>query len=166
MRTGAIACVDDRVLAFVGVGERGAKELSIPGEPRFVALEAIALGALPGLRPGERAMIVGAPLLAGAIGHALKRLFPRDRPSKTRFDPKGCESFPSTHVAHTTALLLAGAEVARRHGAGILPYAAAGAGALVIATARIRAAAHWPTDVLAGLVLGATAAAAAAIASR
>jgi membrane-associated phospholipid phosphatase len=158
MRSGFVARVDTRITERLGVRERGAKRVSAWAEPRFIALETIALALAPRLRMRDRTLLLGAPLLAGLIGHGLKRLFPRERPAKHRFTPQGNESFPSTHAAHSTALLLATARVARRHGAGRWVYVPASAIATVIGIERIRGAAHWPTDVLAGWLLGATAA--------
>jgi membrane-associated phospholipid phosphatase len=158
MGSGFIARVDTRITETLGVRERGANRVSVWAEPRFIALEAIGLALFPRLRTRDRALLIGAPLLAGVVGHGLKKLFPRDRPAKHRFTPQGNESFPSTHAAHSAALLLATARVARRHGAGHWVYVPASAIATVIGIERIRGAAHWPTDVLAGWLLGAAAA--------
>ncbi|MBV9945841.1 MAG: phosphatase PAP2 family protein [Myxococcales bacterium] len=161
MKTGWIARTDERLAAIVGIRERGANRVSVLAEPRFIALEALGLALVPRLRPAERVAMLAAPLLAGLVGHAAKRLLPRDRPAKHRFEPKGDQSFPSTHAAHATALLLVAAAVGRRHGAGIWVYAAALGLAGVVGMERIRAAAHWPTDVLGGAALGMAAAGAA-----
>jgi membrane-associated phospholipid phosphatase len=159
---GLVATVDEWVVERIGIRARTSDRIAVIAEPRFVALEAIGLAALPGLRPRERVMLLVAPVLSGLVGHALKRAFPRERPSKTRFTPQGGESFPSTHAANGTALLLAAARVAAGHGMGGWVYAVAGTSAALIAVARIRGGAHWPTDVLAGTFIGVTAAASAA----
>ncbi|HEX4445469.1 MAG TPA: phosphatase PAP2 family protein [Polyangiaceae bacterium] len=167
MDSGIIAAIDERLAVVAGVHEHSAKRISALVEPRFIALEALGLAMLPRLRPRERSMLIAAPLMAALGGHALKLLFPRERPDKTRFTPTGGQSFPSTHAANSMALLLAAARVTRAHGAGYWVYLAASGLGAVIGVARIRAAAHWPTDVLAGICLGTAAAGcAAAIADR
>jgi membrane-associated phospholipid phosphatase len=145
---------DQQVSAQVGNGQRPADVLSALAQPRTTLIEAVAIAALPKLRRRDRAMILGAPLLAGALGHVLKLLVPRDRPGRTRFSPEGSQSFPSTHAAHTAALAFALAGVGKEHGLGRWPIVAAGAITLAISYARLRAGAHWPTDVAAGSLLG------------
>lgn len=151
---GTSRALDEAWTARVGVRERGIAQLSILAEPRSIAIETAALALLPGLHRRERGLLIGAPLLAGMVGHMLKRLVPRDRPTKSRFAPKGDESFPSTHAANATALALAAAHVARCHGKGNWTFAAAAAAAALVGVARIRVAAHWPSDVIGGALLG------------
>jgi membrane-associated phospholipid phosphatase len=153
--------LDRRWAGRIGAGKGFADRLSYLAQPGMIVLETAAAALLPGLRRNERAAIISAPLLAGLVGHALKLLVPRDRPGLARFSPQGDQSFPSTHAAHATALALAGARAARRHGARPWVHAAAGAVIATIGLARIRASAHWPTDVLAGSLLGVAAAGAA-----
>jgi len=154
VRRGAARDLDASWTARIGVRERGSDRVSVFAEPRFVAGEAVALATLAPIRPRERLAVLLAPLVAGALGGALKRLVPRERPAKHRFDPKGGQSFPSTHAAGTTALGLVTASVARRHDAGAWCFAPALAVGALIGVERIRGAAHWPSDVLAGWLLG------------
>jgi undecaprenyl-diphosphatase len=151
---------DERWVLYLGLGERSAADVSWFAEPRTVALETVALALLPRWRLRERWSIASAPLLAGLAGACLKLWLPRERPNKTRFAPTGDESFPSDHTALAAALVLSVAGAARAHGAGPWVYAVGAAAAALIGVERVRAAAHWPSDVLAGAVLGTMAAAA------
>jgi membrane-associated phospholipid phosphatase len=153
--------LDQQWAGRIGASRGLADHLSYLAQPRMVVLETAAAALLPRLRGNERVAIISGPLLAGLVGHALKLLVPRDRPGVARFRPLGDQSFPSTHAAHATALAMAAARAARRHGAGPWVHAAAGAVIATIGLARIRASAHWPTDVLAGSLLGVAAARAA-----
>lgn len=148
--------LDRELVVHTGVKERGSARASYFAEPLRVVVEATAVAVLvPRLAPRERAMLVAAPLVAVAVGEVLKRLVPRERPNKDRFSPQGGKSFPSTHAACATAFALAGAAVARRHGVGgTWTYGAALALGAWIGVERVRDAAHWPSDALAGVALG------------
>ena len=147
--------LDERLTAKIGVRERSADRLAVFAEPRWVALEALALASIPRLRARERFVIVAAPLAAGVVGHLLKWMLPRERPAKTRFAPNGDQSFPSTHTAYATSLALAATHVACCHGAHAWTYALGVPVAVWIGLDRVRGAAHWPTDVMAGGLVGA-----------
>jgi membrane-associated phospholipid phosphatase len=144
--------------ARVGTGQGGGDHLSRLAQPRNGLFETLLIASLPRLRLQQRAEILAAPVLAGLLGHALKLLVPRERPGKARFSPEGDQSFPSTHAAHAAALSFAVARVARDHGSGRWTPAAAAAVTCLIALARLRASAHWPTDVAAGALAGIAAA--------
>jgi len=154
---------DRRWSARIGKGGKLADDLSRPAQPKNVFVETLLIACLPRLQPGERGAIVSAPLLAGLVGHALKRGVPRKRPGVARFSLQGRESFPSTHAATAASLAFATAHVARQHGAS--RWTVAGAIGLVggVALARLRAGAHWPTDVVAGALLGIASAEAATL---
>lgn len=79
---------------------------------------------------------------------------PRRRPGWAAFADNGRQSFPSTHAAHAAALAFSAARVARQHGAGAWADALAASTVAVMAFERLRARAHWPTDVVAGALLG------------
>jgi membrane-associated phospholipid phosphatase len=145
---------DQQWAARVGTGQAWADRLSYLALPRNVFIEAVALAVFAPLDRRERASILAAPLLAAIVGHALKLSVPRDRPGQARFSPQGEESFPSTHAALATALALAAARVGRQHGLG--PWIQAGSVAVAgaVGLARLRASAHWPSDVMAGWLLG------------
>ena len=146
-----------------GKGGRRADDLSRPAQPKNVFVETLLIACLPRLQPRERGALVSAPLLAGLVGHALKRRVPRYRPGVARFSRQGEESFPSTHAATAGSLAFAAAHVARRHGAGRWTVAVASGLVGGIALARLRAGAHWPTDVIAGALLGIASAEAATL---
>jgi undecaprenyl-diphosphatase len=147
------ADADRAWLARIGTGWGGADLIARLAQPHSIVIETLVLACLPQLHPRERAAIALTPLLAGLAGHTLKLSLPRDRPGKARFSPQGDQSFPSTHAAHATALAFAAASVARRRGHRWgLSAAAIWAGA--IGLARLRAIAHWPSDVVAGWLLG------------
>lgn len=155
---------DRRWAARIGGGGKLADVISLPAQPKNGFVETLIVASLPQLQRRERAVILGAPLLAGLVGHVLKRCLPRGRPGAARFSRQGNESFPSTHAAQAASLALATARVARRHGAGRWANAAAIGLIGLIALARLRAKAHWPTDVVAGALLGMASAEAAAVA--
>jgi membrane-associated phospholipid phosphatase len=139
---------------------RSTERLVALAEPRALTAETAVLALWPGLSTRERASIAAAPGLAGLAGHLLKLALPRGRPGLARLGANGRASFPSTHTAGIAALACASADVARRHGAGWWATAVAGAIALAVGTERIHTRAHWPTDVIAGGLLGVTAASA------
>jgi membrane-associated phospholipid phosphatase len=153
---------DRQWAARIGNGGALADRVSRPAQPRNGFIETLMIACLPRLQPRERAAILCAPLLAGLAGHALKRRVPRDRPGRARLSPQGEESFPSTHAASAASLAIATAHVARQHGARWTNATAMGI-VSVIALARLRAGAHWPTDVVAGALLGIASAEAATI---
>jgi len=146
--------LDRRWAARFGKGKPRALVVSRAATPKVGFFEALVVAALPGLRRRERAATLAAPLLAGALGHGLKRLAPRRRPGWAGWSPNGRESFPSTHTGHAASLAFTAARIARKHGAGAWVDVAAAGVVAVIALARLRAKAHWPTDVLAGALVG------------
>jgi undecaprenyl-diphosphatase len=134
--------------------QRAPERAIVVAQPSAVAVEAAVLALLPGLDLRERGSLLAAPLLAGLLGHLLKRSLPRSRPTRARFSAHGDESFPSTHTAGMAALASTAAFVARRHGAGRWVRAAAGLAVAAVAIERIHTRAHWPMDVVAGALLG------------
>ena len=146
--------LDRRWSTHRGNGKSRALAVSRAAAPKVGFVEALVVAALPGLRRRERAAILAAPLLAGLMGHGLKRLAPRRRPGWAGWSRNGKESFPSTHTAHAASLAFTAARIARRHGAGAWAEAAAAGIVGLIAVARLRAKAHWPTDVVAGALVG------------
>ncbi len=148
------AAFDRRWSSRIGNGKPLALDISRLAQPQVGAVEAVVLAAWPGLRRSERILALAAPLIAGLTGHGLKRLIPRRRPGWAGLSANGKQSFPSTHAAHAAALAFAAAHLARNHGAGTGADAAAAAVLAAIGFARLRARAHWPTDVMAGALLG------------
>ena len=92
------------------------------------------------------------------LPHLLKRIFDQERPDRTTirghlhgvsFSGKALDSFPSGHALHVGALASAATELApaERNAVWII-----GAG---LALTRLALLAHWLSDVLAGLAIGA-----------
>jgi undecaprenyl-diphosphatase len=84
----------------------------------------------------------------------LKKLANRSRPGLTRFQRKGHESFPSSHVAGHAAVLASMWFIAPRSSAWRGVLALACGMSAVIAVERVCAGKHWPSDVVAGTALG------------
>jgi membrane-associated phospholipid phosphatase len=155
VRRGRLGPIDSRWTARVGVKESDGRWLASLAEPRSIAIETLAIVAAPSpLRPQEKLQLLASTLFAGLGGHALKKLVCRARPTKHRFEPDGDESFPSTHTANATALATALATIAYARRGALWPFLPAAAVGLAVGRERIRVAAHWPTDVAAGLLLG------------
>jgi undecaprenyl-diphosphatase len=122
--------------------------------PRVMMVEGFAAAAV--LRKSGRAQVAvaaAAPLAIG-IGKVMKRLISRQRPLPSRLRKNGRQSFPSTHMAGTTALLsclwlVAPPTLNWRAGLSLATI-----GGLVVAIERLTAGAHWPSDVAAGALLG------------
>jgi membrane-associated phospholipid phosphatase len=140
--------------ARVGTGGGPADRISYLAQPRVGIVEAIAVALVPSLHRRERVAILVAPSFAGVVGHLLKLALPRERPGKARFSRTGDQSFPSTHSAHVAALALTTAYVAQGRGHGSWVLGAAVAAAATIGVSRLRVGAHWPTDVVAGWLVG------------
>jgi undecaprenyl-diphosphatase len=113
------------------------------------------------------ATVVGGQLLAEAI----KLIADRPRPDLvTRFDLVYSSSFPSGHstmapvVYLTLAAILAAGEP--RRDVRVLIFSLAVAMTVAVGLSRVYLGVHWPTDVLAGWVLGAAIALVAVVALR
>jgi membrane-associated phospholipid phosphatase len=99
---------------------------------------------------------VAALLLASSCAQVLNRVVSRPRPTARHLPARDAlvhqprtASFPSSHSAVAAAFTTAAARRSPVTGMMLVPLAA------TIAYARIRTRAHWPTDVLAGIGLGA-----------
>ena len=95
---------------------------------------------------------------AMVLDNAIKPLVGRARPSFDQLVGGRGDAFPSGHVTATTALLFAIAlysSVGKEVRARTLIWGSAAAGSLLMAISRVYVGVHWPTDVLAGLALGA-----------
>ena len=145
---------DQQWAARLGTSQSAAERVSYLARPTSVLVETLLLASLPVFSGRDAAALVVAWVTAGSAGHALKLYIPRVRPGKERLSPEGDQSFPSTHTAHATALAFTLAEIVREPGTRYWPYVAAGAAGVCVGVARVRAGAHWPTDVLAGALLG------------
>ncbi len=107
----------------------------------------------------QAAIFAVTVMAAQVIAEAVKALVDRPRPNiVTRFDIVYSSSFPSGHstmapvVYLTLAVILAAGEP--RRDVRVLIFACAAAATFAIGISRIYLGVHWPTDVLAGWVLG------------
>jgi membrane-associated phospholipid phosphatase len=124
------------------------------GGALWVAVGA-ALACRPGrLRRGGRDGVVAVGL-ASASAHLLGRLVSRPRPRARQLPAyqalvrkPSSPSLPSAHAAIATAFTVAVGRRSVAAGCGLAPFAVA------VAYSRIRTRAHWPTDVVAGIVHG------------
>ena len=120
--------------------------------PRATILEGL-VAAMALRNTGSLAVASAAPL-AIALGRILKDLIARPRPFPSRFRRRGRQSFPSTHMAGTTALLTCLWLVAPGTRRWRATLSLATLGGLVVAIERLTAGAHWPSDIAAGALLG------------
>jgi membrane-associated phospholipid phosphatase len=129
-----------------------------------VAAPPIADALLLGFGPALGAdVLVYAQTLAvnSALAAGAKYAFHRPRPLTYQGDPKlidsdeGYGSFYSGHTSTVVAALTAGAWTARwRYGEQGWPWVLVGVGGASVAVERVLAGQHFPTDVLAGALMG------------
>ena len=94
------------------------------------------------------------PVLAGVTSDILKAIFDRPRPDLVpHLDHVSSMSFPSGHATNATALFLIMAFLLPV-GSPKLRLAVAMLLALAVGTARVMLGVHWPSDVVAGWILG------------
>lgn len=134
-----------------GLGGTGVLTLVTLGVAGFLWLEG---------RPEAALLLLFATIGGVLIGHGLKLGFARPRPGLV---PHGSivssPSFPSGHstmtaiVYLTCGILVASTRSRRRVGAYVIGLAAAVA--VLVGISRVYLGVHWPSDVLAGLSLGA-----------
>ena len=107
-------------------------------------------------RRGPALLLVAAPLGAAAANLLVKLLVRRDRPPDMLSAEASLYGFPSGHMAHVTAAVVALVvvlPVLGRPGRAVL--IAVGAAALAVtAAAQLVLARHYPSDLLAGALLG------------
>jgi membrane-associated phospholipid phosphatase len=151
--------VDDAVAIRTGPLTTVAHGLSLLGRSWVL----IPLAALIGLAfwrsLGIRSWV---PLLAvvgaDALQNAVKALVDRPRPSVTHLEHVTSSSFPSGHATQSTAFLVALVALVWRARSGRLREATtvlAGVLVCAIGASRVYLGVHYPTDVAAGIILGA-----------
>lgn len=158
-----------KVIAAVLAPLISAETRSVESAPRVTTLEralvdrllpAITLVLLGSEAARTRARTVPPAVVAGAaallLGNIVKRAVRRERPRSRPAAGTRRYSFPSTHAAVAIAVALTGT-------ASAPPWLTVTAHAAVVCAAlgRIRDGRHYPSDVLAGAMLGAVAGAVA-----
>jgi membrane-associated phospholipid phosphatase len=98
--------------------------------------------------------LVAVPLTI-LLGRSVKKLVSRPRPGISRFERKGRQSFPSTHVAGPAALVACLWRLSPRTTGWRVSLILGSAITVGVARERVAAKKHWPSDVVAGLALGA-----------
>jgi undecaprenyl-diphosphatase len=121
-----------------------------------------ALAAWQGLALRALTLLVGftaayVPFVTGWV------LWARDRPVEVErgiATPGGLHSFPSGHVVQAVVafgiLAYLWSSTTPKRSEALLAWLIAAAGMAAVVVARLRLGAHWPTDIAAGAVLGAT----------
>ena len=94
---------------------------------------------------------LGSALLNPALKFSLVRERPHIYPLRGQF---ALPSFPSGHAIAVTAVVFTAACLARRRAGVRWPLLVAGAFWVVVMYSRLYLAVHWPTDVIAGIVVG------------
>jgi undecaprenyl-diphosphatase len=133
------------------------KVLSFIGSQGVLVPVAIAACVLLVLRRHTAIAVVVAASTAGSIvlSNVVKLIVGRPRPALPHLAHVTSSSFPSGHATQSAAILLALALAAAALGAPrALAFAVAAAGALAIGTSRVLLGVHYPSDVIAGWVLG------------
>jgi len=141
---------------------QAARVVSFVGSGPVVAVLAVAFAAAILWQTRELFLAAAAPVAAataGVVEVVTKQLVQRPRPRTSVLTGASGYSFPSGHTTGFTALVVAVIGVVvllgldRRY--GLLWRLGAGVVALSVATSRVVLGAHWLTDVIGGLLLGA-----------
>ena len=138
---------------------RVANLVSTLGSPGVVVMLGVVTAAVLWFRyhsvPWALAALA-APAIAGAGEAALKIVVARPRPVTAVLTGEGGNGFPSGHAAgfaalvFVTVLAIAGISQSHRTWRLVVAFAASAA----MAASRVVVGAHYPTDVIAGLLLG------------
>jgi len=161
------ASIDLTAARELGVGKRtdwfqAARVASFVGSGPVVAMLAVVFAAVILWQTRELFLAAAAPVAAataGVVEVITKQLVQRPRPRTSVLTGASGYSFPSGHTTGFTALVVAVIGVVvllgldRRY--GLLWRLGAVVVALSVATSRVVLGAHWLTDVIGGLLLGA-----------
>ncbi len=166
VRLGATQAFDDAVLRYLGAHQRpwlaaAMLEITFLGTGTVVAMVAGVAALFLGLTRQRTAawLLLWATLGGLVLNTLLKQLFDRPRPRLFAWGTHALTtSFPSGHAmsaaaVYGTVALLAARLTPRRRARGAV-VAAAGAVVLLVAFSRLYLGVHYPTDVLAGLLVG------------
>ncbi len=152
---------------------RTAEVLTDLGSPVAVATLGVMAAVLVWVRHRSLSWAVAciaAPGVAGVVEATLKAAIGRPRPSTAALTGEGGNGFPSGHAAGFAALvfvvafLLAERRPVRMKSNGL--FVTAGCAAVVMAVTRVVVGAHYPTDVVAGVLVGVVAADLVALTAR
>jgi membrane-associated phospholipid phosphatase len=152
--------IDHRPAALVSAARIGSE---LGGPIALLVLAVVAAGVL--WMRGRRLLVALAPGIAfGVSGFAVavtKKVVDRSRPPvPLHLVPESNASFPSGHATESTALfvtlaLVVAVFVLRRPIARATTVLGAGVLSFVVGASRLVLGVHWPSDVLAGWVMGA-----------
>lgn len=143
-----------------------ATAVSLIAAPVTVVLLGLGAAAFVAIRHHDRVSAIAlasAPAVAGVIEAAMKIIVARPRPITAVLSGEAGNGFPSGHTAGFTALALPmaaafssmymGAHSVKRRRV-ITAFGIAAIGSVAVGVSRVLVGAHYPSDVLAGLLLG------------
>ena len=138
---------------------RVASWVTVAGAPGVVAALGIVAAAAVWLRyrrASWAAACIVAPGLAGIVEATLKVVVARRRPVTAFLTGEAGNGFPSGHAAGFTALacIVAFVAVAIRPRSRVVVFVGALTASVVIALSRVLVGVHYPSDVIAGVLLG------------
>jgi membrane-associated phospholipid phosphatase len=153
---------------------RIANAVTLLGSPVIVIVLGLAGAAVLLFRSHAKAWAAAflvAPGMAGVTEVTLKVVLARPRPITASLTGEDGNGFPSGHSAGFTALVfvavfavVAHQQLSRRTSRRLVVLA--GAASLIMAATRVLVGAHYPTDVIAGMLVGLVAADVAALLAR